>query len=602
MIRPLRTVFAALFLMSMFCLASCNRNWCDCFCSPCEVKCPPKCDPCCPPCPPACGPCQPSCVPCQPSPPCDNYCPTPIGQPCGPVCGAGGCGSGAQATNPFFPCDPSAVPCGNTGDSYSQCGTTSPCGTGSCGDNRHTFSERCFGPMRVYQTCDDCVVDLIQRSPESATVGAAYPIEILITARKECADVTVHQTLPCDSEFIRSDPPVTPDQNGALRWDFPHMMGGEMQRICVWVRPLKEGCCVAAATICACPQLCSFTRCVQPVLCVKKWGPECVCLYCPACYTIEVCNSGSGTAYDVVVTDNIPDGLTHASGLKCLTYELGDLCPGESRRINIELCATGNGCVTNTACVSYCGGPKCCAEWATIINQPCVEVSKVGPDWAYICKVVDYTITVTNPGDLVLNNVCVDDVSPPGTTVVAAPGAEICCNRAVWCIPEFCPGETKTFTVSIRSQVAGCLTNKVTVTTQSDCGQCVACAEATTCWKGIPAVHMCMVDTCDPICIGDTTVYRVCVSNRGTADDSNVRLVINFTNELLPQCANGPTNGTIQGQSVVFDPIERLAPQQSVEFCVSVKGVAAGDARADAVLSSDALGEPIHDTEATHVY
>ena len=564
MIRNFRTVFAALSLMSMLSMASCNRNWCDCN-SPCAVSCPPTCDPC-QPSTFGCDPCPPSCAPCQPS-----------------FQGATGFQARASEPNPYFPCDPSAAPCGN----------------GTCDQPRES---RCYGNMRVYQINDDSVVELIQRSPEFATVGAPYPIEIVITARKECADVVVNQTLPCDSEFLRSDPPVTPDQNGALRWEFAHMKYGESQRVTVWVRPLKEGCCFSAATVCACPQLCSMTQCVQPVLCIKKWGPECACLYCPICYTVEVCNSGSGTAYDVVVVDNIPDGLTHCSGQRTLTYQLGDLCPGESRRLNLELCATGGGCVTNVATVSYCNGPKCSAEWSTLINQPCVEVCKTGPDWAYICKVVDYTITVTNPGDLVLRDVCVDDVSPPGTTVVDAPGAQICCNRAVWCIPEFCPGETKTFTISVRSQFPGCLTNKVTVTTQSDCGQCVSCAEATTCWKGIPAVHMCMVDTTDPICIGDTTTYRVCITNRGSAEDSNVQLVIRFTNELQAQCANGPTNGNISGQTVTFDPIDRLAPKQSVEYCVTVKGVSAGDARAEATLSSDGLGAPVTDVEATHVY
>lgn len=601
MIQPLRTVFAALFLMSMCCMASCNRNWCgDCFCSPCEVKCPPICDPC-QPCPPSCGPCgAPSCVPCQPSLQCDQSLCYQGWQPGQQGCSSCAGGSG-QASNPYFPCDPSQYPCGNAEPSRGGSSTT-PCGQGSCGDNRHSFSERCYRGQRVYQTCDDCVVELLQRSPEFATVGAPYPIEILITARKECAEVAVHQTLPCGSEFIRSDPPVTPDQSGSLHWQFPHMTGGECQRIVVWVRPLKEGCCMSAATVCACPQLCSYTNCVQPVLCVKKYGPECVCLYCPACYTVDICNSGSGTAYDVVVVDNVPEGLTHSSGMSTLTYELGDLAPGQSRRINIDLCATGRGCVTNVACVSYCGGPKCCAEWSTIINQPCIEVTKTGPDWAYICKVVDYTVNVTNCGDLTLKDVCIDDVSPPGTTIVNAPGAEVCCNRAVWCLSEFCPGETRSFTVSLRSQVPGCATNKVTVTGQSDCGQYVACAEATTCWKGLPAVHMCMVDTCDPICIGDTTVYRVCVTNRGSADDTGVKLSINFTNELQPLCSNGPTNGAINGQTVNFAPIERLAPGQSVEYCVSVKGVSAGDARAEAVLSSDSLGAPVTDTEATHVY
>lgn len=583
MIRPLRTLFAALFLMSMFCMASCNRNWCDCFCSPCEVSCPPKCCDPCPPCPPRCDPCPPRCDPC-PANCCEPCCKTPrCFKKCPPKCEP--CPKPCEPeANPYYPCDPSFFPCGS-----GKCEPPFP-------------EERCYRNMCCYQTCDDCIVDLCQRAPEFATVGAPYPIEIVITARKECADVVVNQTLPCDSEFVKSDPPVMPDSQGSLHWEFPHMKCGESQRICVWVRPLKEGCCLAAATVCACPQLCAYTNCGQPVICIKKWGPECACLYCPLCYTVEVCNSGSATAYDVVVVDNVPDGLTHSSGMNCLRYELGDLCPGDSKRLCIDFCATGRGCVTNAATVTYCGGPKCTAEWSTIINEPCVDVTKTGPDWAYICKTVDYTITVTNPGDLVLSNVVIDDVSPVGTTIVAAPGAEICCNRALWCLPYLCPGETKTFTVSVQSQVSGCLTNKVTVTSQSECGQCISCAEASTCWKGIAATHMCMVDTCDPICIGQTTVYRVCVTNRGSADDSNVKLVIRFTGELEPECAYGPTKGTISGQTVTFEPLDRLGMKESVEYCVTVRGVSAGDARAEAKLSTDALSAPVIDTESTHVY
>lgn len=456
--------------------------------------------------------------------------------------------------------------------------------------------------MQVYKTCDDCVVDLCQRAPEYATVGAPYPIEIVITARKECAEVMVNQTLPCDSVFIKSEPAAVPDKDNRLSWSFPHMVCGESQRICVWVKPEREGCCLAAATVCACPQLCAYTKCGQPIVCIKKYGPACACLYCPVPYRIEICNTGSATAYDVVVQDSVPEGLSHSSGYRCLNYELGTLCPGESKTICLEFCATRSGTVTNTATASYCGGAKCMAEATTIINEPCVEVTMAGADWAYICKAVDYTITVTNPGDLVLRDVIVDDVSPAGTTIVAAPGAEICCNRAVWCVGELCPGEVKTFTLTVRSQVAGNLTNQVSVKSQSDCGPCTMCAEATTQWRGIAATHMCMVDTVDPICIGDTTIYRICVTNRGTADDTNVVLSVKFTSQLQPQSANGPTSGTVSGDTVTFAPVERMAPKQSVEFCIAVKGVSVGDARAEATLSSDMLSTPVTDSESTHVY
>jgi uncharacterized repeat protein (TIGR01451 family) len=582
--KPLRALFTALLFLSLFGLASCNRNWGDdCF-SPCEVRCPPKCDPC-PPCPPKCDPCLP--------PRCAQPCSAPCAQPCGPMASCGSQGSFgpvecSSEPNPYYPCDPSFFPCGN----------------GKCGGSYEPAFpvETCYGRLKTYTTCDDCVVDLCQIAPEFATVGSAYPVEIVITARKECADVVINQTLPCDSEFIKSEPPAAPDHNGQLHWSFPHLKQGESQRVVVWIKPTREGCCLAAATVCACPQLCAYTQCGQPVICIRKCGPECACLYCPIRYTIQVTNSGSAPAYDVVVQDNVPDGLTHASGYNCLNYQLGTLCPGDCRTIDVDFCASKPGLVCNTAAVSYCGGPKCVSEACTMIVQPCVEVTKTGPDWAYICKPVDYTITVTNPGDLVLRNVVIEDISPGGTTVVAAPGAEVCCNKAVWTLCELCPGETRTFCITVRSQVAGCLTNTVSVTTQSDCGPCSVCAEAITCWKGIAATHMCMVDTCDPICIGDTTVYRICVTNRGSADDSNVQLVINFTNQLQPQCVNGPTRGMISGNTVTFEPLERLSPKQSVEYCITVRGVAPGDARAEAILTSDMLGAPVESVEATHVY
>lgn len=461
--------------------------------------------------------------------------------------------------------------------------------------------ETCYGCMRVYQTCDDCVVKLCQRAPEMATVGSPYPIEITITANKECADVKVHQSLPEDAVFVRSMPVVEPNGN-ELVWEFPHMIKGETQRICVWVKPQNEGCCLAKATVCACPQLCAYTRCAQPVVCIKKCGPECGCINGEVCYTIDVSNSGSAAAQNVVVTDYIPEGLCHRSGQRCISWDLGTLCPGQSKRMMLNLCAVKRGMVCNKATVTYCGGPECSDEACTMINEPCVEVTKTGPDWAYICKTVDYTITITNPGDLVLRNMVVDDVSASGTTIVSAPGAEVCCNRAVWCFDEICPGETKTLTVSVRSQVTGRLCNRVSVTTQSCCGPCTECAEACTEWRGIPAVHMCMVDTKDPICIGDTTMYKVCVTNRGSATDHNVKLVFKFTGELEPQTAHGPSQGTVSGNTVTFEPIDTLAPKQSVEYVVTVKGVSAGDARGEATLTSDMLKAPVVDTESTHVY
>ncbi len=199
--------------------------------------------------------------------------------------------------------------------------------------------------MRVYQTCDDCVVRLVPDAPEFATVGAPYPVEIVITARKECADVVVNKTrhflaVPSLYEAIHQQLQVLTAHSVG---NSPHMKQGEAPRICVWMRPTKEGCCLAAATVCACPN-CVLTQIADSQQsALKKYGPQCACLYCPISYTIEVCNSGSATAYDVVVQDAVPDGLTHSTGYNMLTYNLGDMCPGDSKTLCIDFCAAKAG-------------------------------------------------------------------------------------------------------------------------------------------------------------------------------------------------------------------------------------------------------------------
>ncbi|WP_213319117.1 OmcB family cysteine-rich outer membrane protein [Chlamydiifrater volucris] len=462
--------------------------------------------------------------------------------------------------------------------------------------------ENCYGRMYSVRINDNSNVEICQSVPEFATVGSPYPIEIIAIGKRDCVDVVITQQLPCDAEFVSSEPATKLSSDGKLVWNLDKLSQGEKRKIVVWVKPLKEGCCLTAATVCACPELRSYTRCGQPAICIRQEGPESVCLRCPVVYKIEVTNTGSATAKGVVVEDVIPEGLTHSSGQKVLTFNLGDIKPGECKTLNVELSAKKRGKYTNVATATFCGGHKCTANVTTAVNEPCVQVNVSGPEWAYVCKPVEYTITVSNPGDLVLYNVVLEDTAAPSSTIISAPGAEVCGNKAAWCIPELCPGETLQFKVTVKAQGIGRFASGIKVKSDSDCGKCTSCAEISTVWKGLAATHMCVLDTNDPICIGETTVYRVCITNRGSADDANVSLIMKFSRELQPVSVNGPTKGTISGNTVVFDALPVLCSKESVEYCVTLKGVSAGDARGEAILSSDSLSTPVSDIENTHVY
>lgn len=289
--------------------------------------------------------------------------------------------------------------------------------------------DSCFGRMYTVKVNDDRNVEITQAVPKYATVGSPYPVEITATGKRDCVDVIITQQLPCEAEFVRSDPATTPTADGKLVWKIDRLGQGEKSKITVWVKPLKEGCCFTAATVCACPEIRSVTKCGQPAICVKQEGPENACLRCPVVYKINVVNQGTATARNVVVENPVPDSYAHSSGQRVLTFTLGDMQPGEHRTITVEFCPLKRGRATNIAMVSYCGGHKNTASVTTVINEPCVQVSIAGADWSYVCKPVEYVISVSNPGDLVLRDVVVKDTLSPGVTVLEAAGAQISCNK-----------------------------------------------------------------------------------------------------------------------------------------------------------------------------
>ena len=51
--------------------------------------------------------------------------------------------------------------------------------------------------------------------------------------------------------------------------------------------------------------------------------------------SIEVSNPGSGVATGVVLEEHMPAGLQHPAG-PVLEYEVGDLPPGESRKLELN--------------------------------------------------------------------------------------------------------------------------------------------------------------------------------------------------------------------------------------------------------------------------
>ena len=127
-------------------------------------------------------------------------------------------------------------------------------------------------------------------------------------------------------------------------------------------------------------------------------------------------------------------------------------------------------------------------------------------------------------------------------------------------------------------------------------------AEACTLWKGYPAVLIEVIDTVDPLLIGETTTYVVRVTNQGTANDTNVNVTCRFPAQITPTAANGSTQATVNGKTVNTKPFPVLKPGQVIEWRVEAKAQSVGDSRLKVDLNTDLLKTPVVEEESTHVY
>ena len=492
-------------------------------------------------------------------PVCPPPCPAPCAAPCKPVC--------QPPCAPVCPPEPLCKP-----------------------------AAKCHHPSSNELCCRDGIT-VTARNPSMCMLGSQYPLEFDVRACDDVCDVVVTTHLPEGVSYVRSQPEAKVEGN-KVTWNIGPMKKGDCRPGKIWVKCECEGeqCACFCAT--ATPvRFCSLL-CAKPVLVCEKCGPEEVCPGDPVHYTMTVTNRGSCAAEDVVITDNVPDGLEHSSGQRTLTFKLGGLQPCETKKVNACFTAVKRGKVCNTIVVTACNADTVNCQWCTNVCKECIELTKVGPKEQQIGKNADYQIVVTNTGDKSLTEVIVTDVAPSSTSIVAANGATINGNQAVWRLKEMKPGEKVSFTITLTTCVPGCFTNRAGVT---DCQGCNACAEFTTRWKGRPALNVCSTDSDDPICIGEPTSYTIVLVNQGSDSDSNVNVVVRFPNEITPVAALGDSVGTISGQTVTYAPYASLSPRQTLRYRVDARAKASGDARVIVEVSSDSIKTPIVQQESTIV-
>jgi uncharacterized repeat protein (TIGR01451 family) len=431
--------------------------------------------------------------------------------------------------------------------------------------------------------------------PAEASLGSEFTSELTITAQGCAANVVVRDTLPAGASYVRSEPAATVEGN-QLVWNIGNMDAGQSIKGKVVLKADKEGTLVNCATVSADARVCAQTLVGKPVIAIDKTGPETANLGQDVTYNIVVKNTGTAAAKNVVVTDAVPTGMSHASGKGELSFDVGDLAPGQSKPLAVTFKANQRGKVCNTATANSSNAGKVSDDACTTVFQPGLKIVKTGDKERFLGRNAGYKITITNPGDTTLTDVVVTDVAPAATTFVSATGATITGNQAVWRLASFPAGGSQTFDVVLTSRTQGTHCNAATVTAA---GGLRESAEACTIWRGLAAVLLEVVDDPDPISADEQNTYTIRVTNQGTADLTTINISALFDDKMSP--VSSP-EGTVSGQSVRFPVVPKLAPKQTFTYTIRAKGVKVGDARNKITLTADGLTSPVVEEESTRVY
>lgn len=428
-----------------------------------------------------------------------------------------------------------------------------------------------------------------------------YEIDVTNTSDRPLANIIIAEHTSDNLEFLAADPESLEAGDEVDRsWTIAHLKPGETETILINAEAMEAGHAGLCLTASMTPLICLATEVVEPEIEITRTGPSEILRCEPIEYIITVRNTGVGAARNVRITDELPAGLIR-EGEQLVEIDVGTLEAGQSREVPIVVEATSIGEFTTTARVTAEGGISQTADYTVAVHEPRLEITTSGPTRDYIGAPLDYEITVTNVGDAAARDTVLTESMPRGAEFERATlDGRAAGDRVTWSLGTLNPGESKTVSVRMRVDREGQFTNTATATAY--CANDVR-AEVHTTLTGIAGLLIEVVDTEDPVRIGEETTYEITVTNQGTTVANIVQIKAALDPNVELVSATGETSHRATGtDELVFEPVESLKAGQSATWRVTVRGLSPADSRFNVEMTSSELEEPVEEEESTKVY
>lgn len=369
-------------------------------------------------------------------------------------------------------------------------------------------------PTPTSSTVTDTVVSShtlqVAKSAQPESVGAGdlltYTIAYTVTGDAPAYGVTLSDTTPANTTFYAATPPASVDPGtgnaGAVVWLLGDLLpagsqttfvSGVVTLVVQVTSPLVSGTLVAntalltdtsgltdtdmTTTTVTSSHALTLTKEAQPSVGVA--GQRIT-------YTLTYTVAGNEPAFNVVITDVLPSGVTFESctpacgvGSGVITWSLGTLNPVTSAQVQLVALVGSDvpsgTLLLNSAVIGDSGGLTDTDEVVTPVEAVAnLRLQKYAePSPASAGGWLTYTVVVTNDGPSLALDVTVTDVLPAEVSYIGASPApaSMSGNVLTWTLGALLPGQTTWLTVTVQVSAAlasdAQITNTAGVTTST---------------------------------------------------------------------------------------------------------------------------------------
>ncbi|WP_207395773.1 DUF11 domain-containing protein [Bremerella alba] len=440
-------------------------------------------------------------------------------------------------------------------------------------------------------------------APPEVQVGKVTTFEVHVenNGPVDASNVIVRDMVPAGTKLVSTSPQANQGADGSLVWDLGTLRPQERKTLKLEILPLEEGNIGSVASVVFSAKASAKSIVTRPKLEISQSSATSVLADNQLGITITISNPGTGAATGVVLEENVPNNFAHPAGNE-LEFEVGTLKPGESRQLNLVLNAVSAGRVQNILRARADGNLTAEHSVELEVTAPKLQVAMTGPKKRYLERPAKYTVSISNPGTAPAHEIDVVTYLPKGLKFVEANNAgqyDSTRHAVFWNLQELPPAQTGTVELVALPIEPGDQRLRVEGSAAKGLS---AEVESTVRVEGLAAIFFEVADIADPIEVGKETTYEIKVVNQGSKEATNIHVAAALPQGLRAIAADGEVPGQVQGQQVVFQPIGRIDPKQTVRLQIQVQGTMPGDQRIRVQVRTDGIPDPITKEESTTVY